>query len=102
MAVGMGLAQLGEQRIGPLRLAETAGDDVLQQHIDRFIRRLACLDTARRPESAGGGEFGQLQGVGGDAKNPAAGPRLMPGTPRALDQTGQGAGRTDLDDLVDG
>ena len=95
-------ADFAEHGIGREGFGDGAGDEVLDEDVEGFFKGPAGFEMAGEGGIAGGGEFDEFEGVGGDAEDFGGFSGLVAGTSGALKQAGDAFGGADLDDLIDG
>ena len=96
VAVGEGGFHFRQQRVCGEAAAQRHGDQMLHQHVQRFVRRQARLDAARSHRVLSGDGLQQFQAVGGHQREARGPPRCVAGAPRALHQARHAFGRANL------
>ncbi len=69
---------------GFVQAACSDGDEVLAKHIERTRQRMAGFDFSGLGQIAGGGDFDEFEGIGGDAIDDAVGAGTVTAAASAL------------------
>ncbi|MNF92514.1 hypothetical protein D3C84_751610 [compost metagenome] len=101
ITISPGLAHFFVQLIGQKTAAQGHAHQVLNQYIQRLVRRFAGFDPALRHGVLCRGGFDQFQAVRWHQRHPRNPARRVAGTPCTLHQPRHAFGRADLQDPLD-